>query len=125
MGCVVLGVSFLPLIYITTGLGETQKISFLWLVASTLGYTMGELYLSPIGLSLVTKVAPARVVSMLMGMWFLSSFFGNFLNGYLGTFYEKMPRESFFLMLGTLGVASGAAIFMLRNPLKNAVGHNT
>ena len=125
MGCVLLGVSFLPLIYITAGLRPDQRISFLWLVGGTVIYTVGELYLSPIGLSLVTKVAPARLVSMLMGMWFLSSFFGNFLSGYLGTFYEKMSRESFFLMLTALGVAAGLAIFALRNPLRKAIGHNT
>jgi proton-dependent oligopeptide transporter, POT family len=125
IGCVLLGISFFPLMYITAGLGEAQRISFLWLVGCTSIYTIGELYLSPIGLSLVTKVAPARVVSMLMGMWFLSSFFGNFLTGYLGTYYEKMSRESFFLMLTILGVVAGAAIFALRTPLKNAVGHNT
>ena len=85
---------------------------------------MGELYLSPIGLSLVTKVAPARLVSMLMGMWFLSSFFGNFLSGYLGTYYEKMSRESFFLMLAALGVAAGLAIFALSIPLRKAIGQN-
>ncbi len=87
-------------------------------------YTVGELYLSPIGLSLVTKVSPARLVSMLMGMWFLSSFFGNFLSGYLGTYYEKMSHESFFLFMAVLGMAAGAAIFALRRPLKNAIGHN-
>ena len=124
IGCVLLGLSFLPLMYITRGLGATQRISFLWLVGSTFIYTVGELYLSPIGLSLVTKVAPARLVSMLMGMWFLSSFFGNFLSGYLGTYYEKMSRQSFFLSLAILGVAAGAAIFALRRPLKNAIGHN-
>jgi POT family proton-dependent oligopeptide transporter len=73
IGCVFLGISFLILMWVTTGLGETQRISFLWLVGCTLIYTLGELYLSPIGLSLVTKVAPARLVSMMMGMWFLSS----------------------------------------------------
>jgi POT family proton-dependent oligopeptide transporter len=124
MGCGLLGVSFLPLIYITAGLGVEQRISFLWLVGGTFIYTMGELYLSPIGLSLVTKVAPARLVSMLMGMWFLSSFFGNFLSGYLGTYYEKMSRESFFLMLAGLGVAAGLAIFALSVPLRKAVGQN-
>jgi POT family proton-dependent oligopeptide transporter len=62
---------------------------------------------------------------MLMGMWYLSNFFGNYMSGYLGTYYEKMSRESFFLMLIILGVAAGAAIFGLRTPLKNAVGHNT
>jgi POT family proton-dependent oligopeptide transporter len=125
LGCILLGLSWLPLMWITKGLGETQRISFMWLVGCTLIYTIGEMYLSPIGLSLVTKVAPARVVSMVMGAWFLSSFFGNYLTGYLGTFYEKMPRESFFLLLTVLGCAAGLAIFALRIPLKNAVGRNS
>jgi POT family proton-dependent oligopeptide transporter len=122
MGCGLLGMSFLPLIYITAGLGATQRISFLWLVGGTFIYTIGELYLSPIGLSLVTKVAPARLVSMLMGMWFLSSFFGNFLSGYLGTYYEKMSREAFFLMLAALGAVAGLAILALSAPLRKAIG---
>jgi POT family proton-dependent oligopeptide transporter len=125
IGCVLLGVSFLVLMYIVNGLGEANRISFLWLAGCTFIYTIGELYLSPIGLSLVTKVAPARLVSMLMGMWFLSSFFGNYLSGYLGTFYEKMSHSSFFLMLAVLGIAAGVANFALSKPLKNAVGHDT
>lgn len=125
MGCFFLGVSFLPLIFITSGLRADQRINFMWLVGSTLIYTIGELYLSPIGLSLVTKVAPPHLVSMLMGTWYLASFFGNYLSGYLGTYYEKMSRESFFGMLSVLGVATGFAIFALRTPLKNAIGHNS
>jgi POT family proton-dependent oligopeptide transporter len=122
LGSTLLGLSFLILIFVTTGLQPTQKISFLWLAACTAIYTIGELYVSPIGLSLVTKVAPARLVSMLMGMWFLSSFFGNYLSGYLGTYYEKMPKESFFLMLTVLGVGTGLAIFSLQGPIKKAIG---
>ena len=107
MGCTMLGLSFLPLIYIAHGLGETERISFLWLVGSTLILTLGELYLSPIGQSLVAQVAPPSLVSMLMGMWFLSNFIGNYFTGYLGTFYEKMSREMFFVMLGGLGLIAG------------------
>lgn len=125
LGCVLLGLSFLALMFIVRGLGDNARINFMWLVGCTLIYTIGELYLSPIGLSLVTKVAPARLVSMLMGMWFLSNFFGNYLAGYLGTFYEKMSHESFFLMLMALGIAAGVAILALSKPIKNAVGHNT
>ena len=124
LGSMLLGLSFVVLILVTTGLQADQKISFLWLAACTLIYTIGELYLSPIGLSLVTKVAPARLVSMLMGMWFLSSFFGNYLSGYLGTYYEKMPKESFFTLLTILGVATGLAIFAVSKPLKKAIGEN-
>jgi POT family proton-dependent oligopeptide transporter len=123
IGATLLGLGFVPLIFVTRGLGANVKISFLWLVGSTLLYTIGELYLSPIGLSLVTKVAPVRLVSMLMGMWFLSSFFGNYLTGYLGAYYEKMPHDAFFLMLMALGLLTGAAIFALNKPLKRAIGN--
>ena len=122
IGCALAGLSFIVLIFATSGLGETQKISFLWLVLCTLIMTIGELYLSPIGLSLVTKVAPARLVSMLMGMWFLSSFFGNYLSGYLGTYYDSMSKDRFFTMLLVLGLTTGAAIFALKKPLQKAIG---
>ena len=125
MGCTMLGLSFLPLILVTTGMQPDQRINFMWLVGCTSLYTVGEIYLSPIGQSLVTKVAPAHVVSMLMGMWFFSNFFGNYLTGYLGTFYEKMSKEAFFTMIALFAVVAGAAIFALQKPLKDAVGHNT
>jgi POT family proton-dependent oligopeptide transporter len=59
---------------------------------------------------------------MMMGMWYMSNFFGNYLTGYLGTFYEKMSRDSFFLLLGALSVGAGLAMFALNKPLQKAVG---
>jgi len=125
LGCVLLGLSFLPLAWIAIGMRVDQRISFLWLAACTIVYTAGELYLSPIGLSLVTKVAPARLMSMLMGIWFMANAIGNYFVGYLGTYYEKMSHEAFFLMLAGLSIGAGLAIFALQKPLKDAVGHNT
>jgi proton-dependent oligopeptide transporter, POT family len=122
IGATLLGLGFVPLMLVTRGLADAQKISFLWLVGCTLIYTIGELYLSPIGLSLVTKVAPARLVSMLMGVWFLSNFLGNYLTGFLGTYYSKMSHDVFFLMLTILAILTGAAIFALNRPLKKALG---
>jgi POT family proton-dependent oligopeptide transporter len=94
-------------------------------VGSTFIYTVGELYLSPIGLSLVVKISPPRMVSMLMGVWYLAISVGNYMAGHLGTYYERMSHPSFFLMLLTFGVTAGLAIFALQRPLKNAVGHDT
>jgi len=125
MGCALLGLSFLPLIFVSRGLNDTARISFLWLVGSTFIYTLGEMYLSPIGLSLVVKISPPRMVSMLMGVWYLAISVGNYMAGHLGTYYEKMSHPSFFLMLLTFGVTAGIAIFALQRPLKNAVGHDT
>jgi POT family proton-dependent oligopeptide transporter len=62
------------------------------------------------------------MVSMLMGVWFLSNFFGNYWAGYLGTFWEKMAREQFFMMLTVLGVAAGLLMFVINKPLRKATG---
>ena len=122
IGCFLLGLAFVVMIVGAGHIGDGVG-SVWWLVATTFVLTMGELYLSPIGLSLVTKVAPARIVSMMMGIWFLSSFFGNYLSGFLGTFWEKMPKESFFLMLSVLGMGTGLVMWAINAPLKRAIGH--
>jgi POT family proton-dependent oligopeptide transporter len=121
IGCMLLGVSFVPMIYISRGLRADQRVNLLWLVSCAFIFTVGELYLAPVGYSLVSKISPARLVGMLMGMWFLGSFAGNYLAGYLGTFYERMPRETFFELLLALGLAAGSAIWALSAPLKRAV----
>jgi POT family proton-dependent oligopeptide transporter len=59
---------------------------------------------------------------MMMGMWFLSSFFGNYLSGYIGMYYERMPKDLFFLLLAGLGGVAGLAIFAFQRPIKNAMG---
>ncbi|HAM49315.1 MAG TPA: MFS transporter [Nitrospiraceae bacterium] len=122
-GCILLAAAFLILILPARELAVNPKASLWWLAACALVLTIGEIYFSPIGLSLVTKIAPARIVSMMMGVWFLSSFFGNYLSGYLGTFWEKMSKENFFLLMFALSFAAGLAFFALLKPLKKAIGH--
>jgi POT family proton-dependent oligopeptide transporter len=120
LGCILLGVSFVVMIAGARAVGEGRGSS-LWPLGCTLLMTIGELYLSPIGLSLVTKVAPARMVSMLMGMWFLSSFLGNFLSGAIGVLYTRWSKDAFFLLLTLLGVGTGLAILAVRRPLRAAM----
>lgn len=122
IGCLLLGVAFVIMIVASKTVGADEKGSLMWLVATTWLFTMGELYLSPIGLSLVTKVAPARMVSMLMGMWFLSSFFGNYLSGLIGSYYEVMSKDAFFTLLTALGVGSALIFFAANKPLKRSLG---
>ena len=120
MGCLILGGSFIVMVLGAQAVGNGQG-SWFWPIFCTLLLTFGELYLSPIGLSLVTKVSPIRIVSLMMGMWFLSSFFGNILSGYIGQLYTTMPKESFFLLLMGLGMSTGVAIWLFNKPLKNAM----
>ncbi|TVQ94057.1 MAG: MFS transporter [Deltaproteobacteria bacterium] len=121
VGCTILGMSFLVMVAGAQAIGDGAG-SLLWPVLTVFLLTVGELYLSPIGLSLVTKVSPVRIVSMMMGMWFLSSFFGNLLSGYIGVLYDLMPLDGFFLLLYGLGVGAGLIMFALARPLKRALG---
>jgi POT family proton-dependent oligopeptide transporter len=121
IGSTILGLSFLVMALGAYLVGD-GKGSLFWPFFCTLVLTIGELYLSPIGLSLVTKVSPPRIVSMMMGMWLASSFLGNFLSGFIGTFYDDMTKTAFFLMLCAIGVGTGAAMWAFNKPLKQALG---
>ncbi|NVO02479.1 MAG: peptide MFS transporter [Bacteroidetes bacterium] len=79
------------------------KASLIWIVITYLFHTIGELCLSPIGLSMVTKLAPARYASLFMGIWFTSSAVANFLSGAFVSFTEK---------LGAMNIFAGIAIFI-------------
>jgi POT family proton-dependent oligopeptide transporter len=125
VGCFLAGGAFLVLSLATRVITTDQSLSNLvWLVLTTWIFTMGELYLSPIGLSLVTKVAPARFLSMMMGMWFLSSFIGNYLAGRLGAFYSSMSNEAFFLVFAVLGGSVGFFFLFFNKRLQKIIGHD-
>jgi POT family proton-dependent oligopeptide transporter len=97
------------------------KASWLWLFAFFVVITVGELYLSPTSLSLVTKVAPAHLLSLMMGVWLATNFIGDFLAGYIGTFWSSMSKDSFFLMLAAISAAAGLAIALMHRPLREVL----
>jgi proton-dependent oligopeptide transporter, POT family len=98
-----------------------DEASWLWLLGYFVVLTFGELYLSPIGLSLVSKVAPARMVSMLMGLWLATSFTGNFLAGWLGSFWSSMDKMTFFAMIAGIVAAAGIVIFLFNRPVEAVI----
>jgi len=98
-----------------------DEASWLWLLAYFVIITLGELYLSPIGLSLVSKVAPARMVSMLMGLWLATSFTGNLIAGWLGSFWSSMDKTTFFLMIAGIALIASAVILAFDRPLRNVI----
>jgi dipeptide/tripeptide permease len=79
--------------------GGTLKVSALWLLGAYAVVTVGELCLSPMGLSLVTKLAPKRLVGLMMGGWFCATAFGNKLSGFFGGIQALLPPTWFFLVL--------------------------
>ncbi len=96
-----------------------SKASWLWLIGYFTILTLGELYLSPIGLSLVTKLAPARMLSLVMGCWMATSFTGNFLAGWLGSFWSRMGRAEFFLTTAAIAAFAGLLIVICSRALVN------
>jgi POT family proton-dependent oligopeptide transporter len=120
IGCFLCAAAFLIMAgaaYVAAG----DSAHWLWLFFFFVVLTIGELYLSPIGLSLVSKVAPARLVSMLMGVWLATSFVGNILAGYLGSFYSTMEKTQFFLMIAAVAALAGFVIWTFNRPLKTAL----
>ncbi len=95
-----------------------DKASWLWLFGYFVVITIGELYLSPTALSLVSKVAPAHCLSMMMGVWLATSFYGGFLAGYLGSFWSSMQKSDFFLMIAVIAALAGLVVMLFNRPLK-------
>src|SRR5207253_5469415 len=87
------------------------RVSPLWLFRSYILATLGELCLSPVGLSMVSKLAPAKFATMLMGVWLLTSAFGNFSAGAMGEIWGTIPPSEFFLL--STAVVGGAALVLL------------
>jgi POT family proton-dependent oligopeptide transporter len=70
----------------------------------------------------VSKVAPARMVSMLMGLWLATSFTGNLIAGWLGSFWSSMDKTTFFLMVAGIALIASAVILAFDRPLRNVIG---
>ncbi len=96
------------------------KASPLWLVAYFTILTIGELHLGPVGLALVSRLAPARVLSLMMGLWLAASFPGEILGGWLGGFWSQMEKPKFFLMIAAIAIIPGLAMYAL-NPILRSV----
>ncbi len=101
--------------------GGSVKVAGLWMALFYLVITFGELCLSPIGLSLVTKLAPARLAGLAMGGWFLATSIGNKFSGFLGTVQNHMEPMWFFVFLAGLAAAVALFIFMVLPKLDAAI----
>jgi POT family proton-dependent oligopeptide transporter len=116
LGCFGVAVGNLVMIAAAWGAGD-GKASWLWLVAYFTFVTLGELYLSPIGLSLTSKASPRSILSMMMGVWLATSFTGNFVAGWLGSLWSAMEKPMFFAMIAAISTAAGLAILAFNRPL--------
>jgi POT family proton-dependent oligopeptide transporter len=94
------------------------KVSPLWLLATYLLHTIGELCLSPVGLSAMSRLAPARVAGLMMGVWFLATAVGNYLGGRVAGLYEALSLPSLFAIVTLLPLAAALVLALLVRPIE-------
>jgi len=94
----------------------------MWLIGGYVLHTIGELCLSPVGLSTVTKLAPQRLVGSMMGVWFLASSLGNFIGGRIAGLFEAFPLPQLFGAVCLTTGASAFILFFLIKPIRNLMG---
>jgi POT family proton-dependent oligopeptide transporter len=97
-------------------------VSPLWLIAAYLLHTCGELCLSPVGLSAMSKLAPARIGGLIMGVWFLGSSVGNYIGGRVTGFYESLTPPTLFGIVALIGIAAGALFLAFARPMSRLEG---
>jgi POT family proton-dependent oligopeptide transporter len=124
LGVLFMGLAFLVLVpagAMAQADGGT-RISPWWLIAVYLLAEFGEVCLYPVGLSAVTKVSPARIVGLMMGVWFLSNAFGNKLAGWSAGFFSSMPLETLFSIVTGVLLITALVMFALVKPLRRLMG---
>jgi POT family proton-dependent oligopeptide transporter len=122
-GLIFVGLGFLLLVPAALISGGGQGlVSPLWLTGVYLLHTIGELALSPVGLSVVTKLAPARIVGSMMGVWFLSIAFGNKLGGWVAGFFDTLPLPQLFGAVFATTAAAGLVLLLFVKPIRKLMG---
>ncbi|MBO9488999.1 peptide MFS transporter [Endozoicomonas sp. G2_1] len=119
LGMFFLGLGFVSMVMAALQIGdsETAKAHVIWLVLAYLFHTMGELCLSPIGLSMVTKLAPLKYTSLLMGMWFFFSGVGNYFAALVGKLVGETGPLAAFGGVAIMAFVAGLLLWLLSDKL--------
>ncbi len=122
IGLLLMAAGFFVLAWGATYATEETKVSSAWLIATYFLHTSGELCLSPVGLSSVTKLAPKALVGQMMGMWFTGTALGNLIAGLSGGMFESMPLPELFGTVAIFGVGFGVILLIFKEPIKKLCG---
>src|SRR5262249_30389863 len=98
--------------------GAGVLVSPLWLTATYFLQTVGELCLSPVGLSAMTRLAPARIAGVTMGVWFLATSVGNYLGGRVGGLYEAFSLPQLFGVVALFALGATVVLALLIRPMQ-------
>jgi len=121
LGVVLCAGAFGMLGYAGTIGGDTGRVSPLWLIAANIIIALGEIALSPMGLSLVNSIAPPRSRGLLMGGWFASLALGGYLSGYSGAYWDRMPHSRFFAMVAVILAGTAIPLSLMTPQIKRTI----
>jgi POT family proton-dependent oligopeptide transporter len=124
LGLVFAGLTFLLLVPAgaLAQSAEGVRVSPWWLIWAYFLSELGELCLSPVGLSVVTKLSPARILGLMMGVWFLSNAVGNKLAGWTAGFFSTMPLPTLFGTVAVVMLVSSLSLFLMVRPIRKLMG---
>jgi POT family proton-dependent oligopeptide transporter len=117
-GLMLLGVGFLVLAWGATYTVDGSRVSVNWLLSTYFLHTVGELCLSPVGLSVVTKLSPQKLVGQMMGIWFMGTALGNLIAGLAAGFMETLPVSQLFGTVALFTAGSGLILALFSGPLR-------
>jgi proton-dependent oligopeptide transporter, POT family len=118
IGLVCVSLSFAILVIPGAAAEQGIRVSPLWLVATYFLHTVGELCLSPVGLSAMTRLAPPRIVGLTMGVWFLALSVGNYLGGRVGGLYEAFSLPQLFGVVALFAAGAAVVLALLIRPIR-------
>lgn len=125
MGLILLGVGFAILALGASTIpdgAKTASVSMFWLIAAYLFHTLGELCISPVGLSYVSKLAPVRLIGLMFGVFFVANFVANFAGGLTGSYIEPIAEEvglsGFFLIFAIIPITMGLLFIAISGWMK-------
>ncbi|MEO5898369.1 MAG: peptide MFS transporter [Vicinamibacterales bacterium] len=122
IGLIFVGLGFAILVIAAQISSTGVKVSPMWLTMTYLLHTIGELSLSPVGLSAMTKLAPVRIAGLVMGVWFLATSVGNYIGGRVSGFYESFALPTLFGVVAVFAIIAGLALFAVVKPMKKLMG---
>ncbi len=117
-GLFFLGLGFVVMIWAAILVQGGSSVGPMWLVSTYMLHTIGELCLSPVGLSAMTKLAPDRVVSQMMGVWFLGASVGNYISGFMARFYGSVELPTLFGIVTAFALVGALIFALLVRPVK-------
>jgi POT family proton-dependent oligopeptide transporter len=117
LGLVLLGIGFLVMAWASVYASPETKVSPAWLVVTYFLHTSGELCLSPVGLSSITKLSPKRLVGQMMGIWFMGAALGNLIAGLVAGQMETLPLTQLFGTVAAIVIGSGILFVLFKGPI--------